>query len=178
MQETSVSAAAFGHLTVEEKNMPTNVKPIPDGYSSITPYLNIKGAKRAIDFYKHAFDAEEIYRLEMPDGRIGHAELQIGSSRIMLADEMLEMPDIVVKSPATVGATTVGFNLYLEDRDARFAQAVAAGAKIKRPVQNQFYGDRSGTIEDPFGHVWTLSTHVEDVSPDEIKRRMAAMPQS
>jgi PhnB protein len=118
------------------------------------------------------------YRLEMPDGRIGHAELQIGSSPIMLTDEMLEMPDIVVKSPTTVGATTVGFNLSLEDVDARFAQAVAAGARIKRPVQNRFYGDRSGTVEAPFGHVWTLSTHVEDVTPDEIKRRMAAMPHS
>jgi PhnB protein len=178
MQETSVSATVFRHPTVQEKSMSINVKPIPDGYSSITAYLNIKGATRAIEFYKRAFDAEEIYRLEMPDGRIGHAELQIGNSRIMLADEMLEMPDIVVKSPATVGATTVGLNLYLADVDARFAQAVAAGAKIKRPVQNQFYGDRSGTIEDPFGHVWTLSTHVEDVPPDEIKRRMAAMPKS
>jgi PhnB protein len=156
--------------------MPTSVKPIPDGYSSITPYLTIKGAKPAIDFYKRAFGAKELYSLETPDGRIGHAELQIGTSRLMLADEMLEMPDIVVKSPRTVGGTTVGFILYLEDVDARFTQAVAAGARVKRPIQNQFYGDRSGTVEDPYGHIWTLSTHVEDVSPEEIKRRMAAMP--
>ena len=155
--------------------MPSNVKPIPEGYASVTPYLSIKGAKEAIAFYKKALGAQEIYKLEMPDGRIGHAELQIGSSRIMLADEMLEMTDIVVKSPGTVRGTTVGFNLYLEDVDARFAQAVAAGATVKRPVQTQFYGDRSGTVEDPFGHIWTLSTHVEDVSPDETMRRMAAM---
>jgi PhnB protein len=158
--------------------MPTQVKPIPDGYSSITPYLSIKGAKEAIAFYQRALGAQEVYKLEMPDGRIGHAELQIGSSRVMLADEMPEMPDIVVRSPSTVRGTTVGFNVYLEDVDARFAQAVAAGAKVKRPVQNQFYGDRSGTVEDPYGHIWTLSTHVEDVSPDEIMRRMAAMPKS
>jgi len=156
--------------------MPSNVKPIPEGYASVTPYLSIKGAKEAIAFYKKALGAQEIYKLEMPDGRIGHAELQIGSSRIMLADEMLEMTDIVVKSPGTVRGTTVGFNLYLEDVDARFAQAVAAGATVKRPVQTQFYGDRSGTVEDPFGHIWTLSTHVEDVSPDETMRRMAALP--
>jgi PhnB protein len=158
--------------------MPNQVKPIPDGYNSITPYLSIKGAKEAIAFYQRALGAQELYKLEMPDGRIGHAELQIGSSRIMLADEMPEMPDIVLRSPVTLGGTAVGFNVYLEDVDARFAQAVAAGAKVKRPVQTQFYGDRSGTVEDPYGHIWTLSTHVEDVSPDELMRRMAAMPKS
>lgn len=158
--------------------MPNKVKTIPDGYSSVTPYLVIKGAKDAIAFYQRAFGAQEIYKLEMPDGRIGHAELQLGSSRIMLADEMPEMPDVVVRSPSTVRGTTVGFNIYLEDVDASFPQAIAAGATVKRPVQNQFYGDRSGTVEDPYGHIWTLSTHVEDVSPDEISRRMAAMSKS
>lgn len=158
--------------------MPNQVKPIPDGYSSVTPYLSIKGAKEAIAFYQRALGAQEIYKLEMPDGRIGHAELQIGTSRIMLADEMPEMTDVVVRSPNAIQGTTVGFNLYLEDADASFARAVAAGAKVKRPVQNQFYGDRSGTVEDPYGHIWTISTHVEDVAPDELMRRMATMPKS
>lgn len=157
--------------------MASKVKPVPDGYHSVTAYLSIKGAARAIDFYKRALGAEEIYRLDMPDGRIGHCELQLGDSRIMLADEMPEMPDIVVRSPESLRGTSVGLNLYVPDCDALFERAVAAGAKVKRALQTQFYGDRSGTVEDPFGHVWTLSTHVEDVSPDELKRRMAAMPQ-
>jgi PhnB protein len=156
--------------------MASTVKPIPEGYHSITPYISIKGAARALDFYKRAFGAEELYRMEMPDGRIGHAELQIGDSRLMLADEIPEMPDIVARSPETLQGTTFGLNIYLADVDTQFARAVAAGAKVKRPLQNQFYGDRSGTVEDPFGHVWTLATHVEDVSPEELKRRMAEMP--
>jgi PhnB protein len=155
--------------------MASKVKSIPEGYHAITPYLIIKGAKDALDFYKKAFGAEEIYRLDMPDGRIGHCEIQIGNSRLMFADEMPDMPDFVASSPSTLQGTTVGFNVYLDDVDARFERAVAAGALVKRPVKNQFYGDRSGTVEDPFGHVWTLSTHVEDVPPDEMKRRMAAL---
>jgi PhnB protein len=111
----------------------------------------------------------------MPDGRIGHCEIQIGDSRIMFADEMPDRVDATASSPRTLHGTTVGFNLYLDDVDTRFERAVAAGAVVKRPVQNQFYGDRSGTVEDPFGHIWTLSTHIEDVSPDEMKKRMAAM---
>jgi PhnB protein len=154
--------------------MPT-AKPIPDGYHSITPYLSVKGAARALEFYKRALGAEELYRLDMPDGRVGHAELRIGDSRLMLADEMPEMPDIVARSPESLRGTSFGINLYVPDADAAFKRAVDAGAKVRRPLQTQFYGDRSGTIEDPFGHVWTISTHVEDVSPDEMKRRMAQM---
>ena len=119
----------------------------------------------------------DIYRLDMPDGRLGHAELQIGDSRLMLADEMPEMPDAIARSPLSLGGTTFGFNIYLEDVDTRFKQAVAAGAKVRRPVTDQFYGDRSGTVEDPFGHIWTLASRVEEVSPEEIKKRMASMPQ-
>lgn len=152
-------------------------KPIPEGYHSITPYLSIKGAAEAIAYYQRAFGAVELYRLAMPDGRIGHAELQIGDSRIMLADEMPEMPDAVAQSPRTLKGTSFGLALYLKDVDAAFAQAIAAGGTVKRPVKMQFYGDRSGTLEDPFGHIWTLSTHVEDVSPEEMTKRMAALPE-
>jgi PhnB protein len=155
--------------------MASKAKAIPDGYHTLTPYLSIKGAAAALAFYKRAFGAEEIYRLDMPDGRLGHAELQIGNSRLMLADEMPEMADAVTKSPTTLKGTSAGFNIYVPDVDARFKQAVDAGAKVKRPVKDQFYGDRSGTVEDPYGHIWTISTHVEDVSPEEIKKRMASM---
>ena len=155
--------------------MTSNVKPIPDGYHSVTPYLSIKGAAAALEFYKRAFGAEEIYRLAMPDGRIGHAEIQIGNSRIMMADEMPEMPDAIAKSPTSLGGTTSGLCIYVGDVDARFQRAVDAGATVKRPVKDQFYGDRSGTVEDPFGHLWTISTHTEDVSMEEIGRRMADM---
>lgn len=155
--------------------MASKVRPIPDGYHSLTAYLSIKGAADAIAFYKKAFDAQEIYRLAMPDGRIGHAELQIGDSRLMLADEMPEMADAIAKSPRTLGGVASGLNIYVEDVDTRFQRAVEAGATVKRPLTNQFYGDRSGTVEDPFGHIWTIATHVEDVSPEEINKRMAAM---
>jgi PhnB protein len=156
--------------------MASNVKPVPDGYNTVTAYLSIKGAARAIDFYKRALGAEEVYRMDMPDGRVGHAELQIGNSRIMLADEMPEMPDIVCRSPESLRGTSIGLCIYLADVDAQFKRAVEAGGTVKRPVKDQFYGDRSGTFEDPFGHVWTLATHTEDVSPEELKRRMASMP--
>ena len=152
--------------------MATTASPVPAGYHAVTPYLSISGAAAAIDFYKRAFGAEEIYRLEMSGGLIGHAELQIGDSRIMLADDMPSMPDAIARSPQVLKGTTFALCLYLKDVDARFQQAVAAGAVVKRPVADQFYGDRSGTVQDPFGHVWTLATHVEDVSPDEMKRRM------
>jgi PhnB protein len=152
--------------------MAPTVNPVPVGYHAVTPYLSISGAAAAIDFYKRAFGAEELYRLEMEGGIIGHAEIQIGDSRIMLADDMPSMPDAVARSPQVLKGTTFGLNVYLKDVDARFQQAVAAGAVVKRPVATQFYGDRSGTVQDPFGHVWTLSTHVEDVSPDEMRRRM------
>ena len=153
-------------------------KPIPDGYHSITPYLSVKGAADAIAFYQRAFGAKEIFRMDMPGGKVGHAELQIGDSRLMLADEMPEMADAVARSPLSVGNTTVGLQIYVADVDAEFRRAIDAGGTIKRPVTTQFYGDRSGTLQDPFGHIWTLSTHVEDVSPEEMRKRMESMPHS
>ena len=151
-----------------------NVQPIPEGYHSLTPYLIVAGAARAIEFYKSVFGATERMRLGGPDGKIGHAELEIGDSLIMLADEHPEMGAL---APPTVGGTPVGLHVYVADVDAVAAKAVAAGATLKRPVENQFYGDRLGSLIDPFGHLWHISTHVEDVSPDEIARRAAAMAQ-
>jgi PhnB protein len=147
-------------------------KPIPDGYTTVTPYLIIKGAAKALDFYKAAFGAEEIMRFGDPSGHIGHAEIQIGSARIMLADEY---PQMGFKGPEAYGGTPVGILLYVTNVDEFFARAVAAGGKVMRPVDNQFYGDRAGTLTDPFGHVWTVSTHVEDVSMEEIHRRHKAL---
>ena len=149
------------------------VKPIPDGYHTVTPYLYIRGAADAIEFYKKAFGATEIMRMPMPDGKIGHAEIKIGDSPIMLADEQ---PEMGVLGPQTRGGVTSSIMLYVEDADAMFDQAVLAGAKVSRPLKDQFYGDRSGTLEDPWGHQWTVATHVEDVSMEEMERRMAAMP--
>jgi PhnB protein len=151
------------------------VKPIPDGYHTATPYLIIRDAARALDFYKKAFNAEELFRMPMPDGKIGHAEIRIGNSTLMLADEA---PDRGARSPQTLGGTPMTIMLYVEDVDARYAQAIAAGAKELRPVKDQFYGDRSGCITDPFGHQWTISTHKEDVSPEEMRRRMDAFTKS
>ena len=152
-------------------------RPIPEGYHSVTPYLIVTGAASAIEFYKHAFGAKEVMRVPHPDGRVGHAELQIGDSRIMLADEF---PEIGARSPMSLGGTPVGIQLYVDDVDDVAARALAAGAKMLRPVKDQFYGDRSGTLNDPFGHQWTISTHKEDVSPEEMKRRaaVAAVSQS
>jgi PhnB protein len=146
------------------------VKPIPEGYRSITPYLFIRGAARAIDYYKNVFGAKEKLRMPNPDGKIGHAELEIGDSVVMLADEN---PHIQAKSPETLGGTTASLLLYLENVDSVVDNAVKAGAKILRPVADQFYGDRMGTILDPFGQMWSVATHIEDVSPDEMKKRMA-----
>jgi PhnB protein len=156
--------------------MAPKAKPIPDGYHTLNLYISVKGASEALAFYQRAFGAEELYRLSMPDGRVGHAELRIGDSRLMLADEMPEMPDAVARSPRSLGGTTFGLHVYVADVDADFKRAVAAGATVRRPVTDQFYGDRSGTVEDPFGHIWTLSTHIEDVSPEEIRRRMESLP--
>jgi PhnB protein len=153
--------------------MATKVKPVPEGYHTLTPYVIVKGASAAIDFYRKAFGAEELVRMPMPGGLVGHAELQLGDSRLMMADEM---PESGAKSPSTLRGTTAGLCLYVPDVDAIFKRAVDAGAKVVRPVQDQFYGDRSGTVEDPFGHQWTLATHIEDVSPEEMTRRMANMP--
>jgi len=145
------------------------VKTIPDGYSSVTPYLIVTGAANALDYYKMAFDAQEIMRMPGPDGKIMHAELQIGSSRIMLADESQQMEH---KSPQTLGGSGTGLMLYVTDVDDTLQRAVSGGGKVVQPVKNQFYGDRSGTLSDPFGHQWTIATHVEDVAPEEMKRRM------
>ena len=147
-------------------------KAIPEGYSTATPYLIVKGAADALDFYKRAFNATELFRMADPSGKVMHAEMRIGNSIIMLADEH---PEMGYRGPSSVGGSTVSIMLYVENVDEVFDRAVKAGAKAQRPVQNQFYGDRSGTLEDPFGHVWTISTHVEDVPPDELKRRAEAM---
>ena len=146
------------------------VNPIPAGYHTITPYLMLRDGARAIDFYREAFGAVEVSRFAMEDGRLGHAELRIGDSSLMLADEFPEMDYL---GPATRGGTTVGMQLYVPDCDAVFNRAVAAGAKVLKPLADQFYGDRSGTIEDPFGHWWTISTHKEDLSEEELHRRAA-----
>jgi len=143
-------------------------KPVPEGYHSLTPYLVVKGAARALEFYTRAFGAEELFRMPLPDGRIGHAEMRIGDSIFMLADEF---PERGVRAPQ--GSTPVSLMIYCEDADAVWKRSLAAGGKEQKPLQNQFYGDRSGTLVDPFGHQWTVATHVEDVSPEEMKRRMA-----
>lgn len=149
------------------------VKPIPEGQHSITPYLGIKDAGKAIDFYKAAFGAVEMFRLESPDGRVGHAELKIGDSSLMLADPC-DMEGGLVSSQSLAGAA-IGLHLYVDDVDARFAQAIKAGATQVRAVENQFYGDRSGTLKDPFGNLWFVSSHVEDVSVEEIRARAAKL---
>jgi PhnB protein len=147
------------------------VKAIPEGYHTATPYLIVRGGAAAIDFYKRAFGAVELMRLPGPDGKLGHAEIKIGDSPIMLADEF---PDMGAISPQTLGGTPVSLLLYVEDVDAQFNRAVAAGAKVLRPLKDQFYGDRSGTVEDPFGHKWSLATHKEDVTSEEMQRRYEA----
>jgi PhnB protein len=148
------------------------VKKIPDGYTAVTPYLTIKGAAKAIDFYKKAFGAEEVLRLDMPDGKIAHAEISIGGARIMLHDEA---PDWAALSPQTIGDSGSSLMLYVNDADAVFKRAVDAGATVTMEMADQFYGDRCGNIKDPFGHKWSIATHIEDVEPDEIKRRAAKM---
>lgn len=146
-------------------------KPIPDGYPALTPYLIVSDGSAAIAFYGRAFGATERLRLTRPDGKIGHAELGIGDSVIMLADEF---PEHGARSPHTVGGSPVMLHLYVAEADKVVAAAVAAGARLIRPVQDQFYGDRSGGVTDPFGHIWHIATHIEDVSPEEIDRRAAA----
>jgi PhnB protein len=148
------------------------VQAIPEGYHTVTPYLIVKGAAKAIEYYQKAFGAVECYRMESGGGKLGHAEIQIGDSIIMLADEH---PEMGYRGPESLGGTPVSILLYVPDVDARFQQAIAAGGKEMRPVMDQFYGDRSGTLTDPFGHVWTIATHKEDVPPEELHRRMEAM---
>jgi PhnB protein len=144
---------------------------VQEGYHNVTPYLCVSDAARAIEFYKEAFGATEIMRMEAPGGKIGHAEVRIGDSVVMLADEF---PEMGFRSPQTIGGTAAHFYIYDEDVDARVERAVAAGAKVTQPVKDQFYGDRSGGVEDPFGHRWYIATHKEDLSPEEVKRRMDA----
>jgi len=149
-----------------------NVKPIPDGYPQLTPYLCVDGAAAAIDFYSNVFGATERMRMPSPGGKIGHAELEIGDSLIMLADEH---PEMGIRGPKSIGGTPVTISLYVEDVDGVFEKAVKAGATAVRAIEDQFYGDRSGQLEDPFGHRWSVSTHIEDVPPDEMAKRAAAM---
>jgi PhnB protein len=147
------------------------VKKVPDGHSRVSPYLIVAGAERALEFYKQAFGAVELFRHGAPDGKIGHAEIRIGDTVIMLADEF---PGHDAYAPTKFGGSPVSLHLYTEDVDAVAAKAIAAGAKVKRPVADQFYGDRLGTFQDPFGHTWHVYTHIEDVSPDELDRRAKA----
>jgi PhnB protein len=147
------------------------VSPIPEGYYSVTPYLIFTGADKAIEFYKKVFGATEFMRFDSPDGKVAHAELEIGNSKIMVAEEY---PDRGFRSPQTVGGSASGIMLYVADVDRVFERAVQAGAKVHQPVKDQFYGDRSGTLIDPFGHFWTIATHTEDVSVEEMQRRMKA----
>ena len=150
--------------------MASKVKPIPEGYHTITPYLSVNGAAAAIDFYKKAFGAQELFRMPAPEGKIGHAELQIGNSRFMLADEY---PELNFRGPKAFGGTPVMMHMYVEDVDAMFAQAVAAGAEVTRPLRNEFYGDRTASLKDPFGHSWSIGTHIEDVPAEEMEKRAA-----
>ena len=147
-----------------------DVKPIPDNYPQVTPYLSVDGASAAIDFYSSVFGATVRMRMDAPDGKVGHADLQIGNSVILLSDEY---PEMGIQGPKTIGGTPVTLNVYVEDADATFERAVSLGAKALRAVEDQFYGDRSGQFEDPFGHRWNVATHIEDVSPDEMAKRAA-----
>lgn len=146
------------------------VKPIPSGYHAVTPYLVMKGAGQAIDYYKKVFGAEELFRMADPTGKVGHAEIKIGDSPVMLADEY---PEMGFRGPDAFGGTPVSLLLYVPDVDATFQKAIAAGAKAIKPVEDQFYGDRSGTLRDPYGHMWTVATHKEDISHEEMKKRAA-----
>ena len=151
-------------------------KAIPDGYHSVTPYLAVDGAEQAIQFYAQAFGAKERTRMQSPDGKIAHAEIEIGDSVVMLSDPL---PDFVTKAPSEIGGTTASIMLYVEDVDATIQQAVDAGATLEREIEDQFWGDRFGAVVDPFGHMWSIATHVEDVPPEEMAKRaeaaMAAM---
>ena len=144
------------------------VKKLPDGHNNVSAYLIVDGGERALEFYKKAFGATELFRHRAPDGKIGHAEIRIGDTVVMLADEF---PDHDAYAPKKFGGSPISLHVYVEDVDAVAQRAIATGAKVKRPVADQFYGDRLGTFEDPFGHTWHLSTHIEDVPPDELDRR-------
>jgi PhnB protein len=149
------------------------VKAIPDEYPRVTPYLYVDGAKAAIDFYTSVLDAQERMSMPGPDGKIGHAELNIGDSVIMLADEF---PDMGARGPKSVGGSPVAIHVYVENVDDTFERAVKAGSRVLRPVEDKFYGDRGGEFEDPFGHRWSVASHIEDLSPEEMEKRMGQMP--
>jgi PhnB protein len=153
----------------------SDVKPIPDGYPQVTPYLYVDGAAAAIEFYEKVLGAKERMRMPGPDGKLGHAELELGNGLIMLADEH---PDMGIRSPKAIGGTPMAISVYVEDADQVFNAAIEGGAKELRPVENQFYGDRSGQFEDPWGHHWSVATHVEDVPPEEMEKRAAALADS
>ncbi|MDD5267698.1 MAG: VOC family protein [Methylococcales bacterium] len=151
--------------------MTTKINPIPDGYHSLSPYLTVRGASDALEFYKKAFGATELCRLNMPDGKMAHGEFKIGDSIFMIGDEGPECPS---KSPETLGGSPVTLHLYVTDADATFSNAIKAGAKETMPLGNQFWGDRMGGVVDPFGHNWMIATHIEDVDPNEFQSRMEA----
>ncbi len=165
-------AKSVAKKTKLAKPVAKKVKPIPDGYYSVTPYLIMRGAASAIDFYKNAFGAKELFRMPGPDGKIGHAEIRIGNSTVMMADEN---PVMGASSPEALGGSPVGILLYVKDVDAVFHKAIAFGAKVRQPVEDKFYGDRMGTLIDPFGHQWSIGTHKEDVPPQEMAKRAAAL---
>jgi len=146
-------------------------KPIPDGYHSVTPYLAVDGAEQAIAFYEKAFGAKERTRMQSPDGKIAHAELEIGDSVVMLSDPL---PQFITKAPTELGGSTASLMVYVEDVDAVVQQAVGAGATLEREIEDQFWGDRFGAVVDPFGHMWSIATHVEDVPPEEMAKRAEA----
>jgi len=152
--------------------MPSKVKPIPAGHHTVAPYLAIKNALSALEFYKKAFGAIETYKLIVPDGRLGHAEIRLGDSLIMLSDEF---PEFGGKAPESLGGSPVSIHLYVDDVDAFVKKAVAAGARELKPVADQFYGDRSGQLQDPYGHLWWVATHKEDVAPEEMQKRVQAL---
>jgi PhnB protein len=160
------------HIERREKERPMSVSPVPPGYHTLTPYLIVDGGARALTWYAEAFGAREVMRLPAPGGRIGHAEMEIGDSRVMLADEN---PAMGAKAPGGFGGSPVSLHLYVPDVDATMARAVAAGATMKSEADDKFYGDRLGSLLDPFGHTWHISTHIEDVTVEEVERRMAAM---
>ena len=171
-RKKAITKAAAKKAPVKKAAAKKAVRPIPAGYHAVTPYLSIRGAAQAIDFYKKAFGAKELMRIDGPEGKLGHCEIQIGDSRVMLADEYESMQFL---GPQSRGGTTVQIHLYVPDVDATVARAAAAGGKVVRPVEDQFYGDRAGAIEDPFGHRWHIATHKEEVSIAEAKRRAAKL---
>ena len=149
--------------------MKSQIKPVPDGFHTLTPHLVVKGASQAIEFYKRAFGAEEIKRLPGPDGKsLIHAELKIGNSRLLLVDEF---PEMDCRGPRSVGGSPVSIHMFVDDADAAFDKALAAGAEVRTPLADQFWGDRYGVLTDPFGHIWSIATHKEDLTPQEIGKR-------